>query len=145
LIVFTLGYEGKSILELLDLLKENEITLLVDVRENPFSRKKGFSGRELEYYLASCSIGYLHLKELGAPPAMRQKVRREGDYHQFFREYRRHLADQSHMLQEVAEKFSHEVICLLCYEKNPDYCHRTVVAQELSRLFTREISITHLC
>ena len=41
--LMTFGYEGLDIESFLAVLKKNGITLLVDVRELPLSRKKGFS------------------------------------------------------------------------------------------------------
>ena len=41
--IVSIGYEKRSIEDLIDLLVDNAVELLVDVRLNPISRKKGFS------------------------------------------------------------------------------------------------------
>lgn len=43
MIVYTSGYEGKTIDGFVRQLKEHGIALLVDIRELPLSRKPGFS------------------------------------------------------------------------------------------------------
>ena len=42
-LIFTIGYEKSTIDEFVDRLADAEIEVLVDVRELPLSRKKGFS------------------------------------------------------------------------------------------------------
>jgi hypothetical protein len=41
--IVTIGYEGRSLEAFLNLLLQNSVTLLCDVRRNPLSRKYGFS------------------------------------------------------------------------------------------------------
>ncbi len=48
----TIGYEGKDIQYFIALLKREGITALIDVREKPFSRKKGFSKNKLQEALS---------------------------------------------------------------------------------------------
>lgn len=45
--LLTVGYESRTLPQLIRLLKEHEVTHLVDVRERPISRKKGFSALAL--------------------------------------------------------------------------------------------------
>lgn len=87
MIIHTIGYEGKSIEEFVDILVENDVQIVVDVRELPLSRKAGFSKRGLAAALEERGIGYVHMRELGTPRAMRQQLREDGDYGAFFEEY----------------------------------------------------------
>src|SRR4030095_2585940 len=66
-VLASIGYEGRTIDELCDVLVANAIDLLVDVRQTPMSRKHGFSKRTLAAALAARSIDYLHLPTLGNP------------------------------------------------------------------------------
>ena len=43
MILFTIVYEGKNIEEYVQVLEENMVKVVVDVRRNPVSRKYGFS------------------------------------------------------------------------------------------------------
>src|SRR6266480_5216625 len=54
--VFSIGYEGRTLQELLKLLEVYRVDLVVDVRENPISRKPGFNRRQLSAALQSAGI-----------------------------------------------------------------------------------------
>ena len=70
--LYTIGYEGRDIDEFVSLLKDNRITRLIDVREIPFSRKKGFSKSRLNERLQNENIDYVHIKALGSPSEIRE-------------------------------------------------------------------------
>ncbi len=63
--VLTLGYEGKSIDQVLDELTEHDVSRVVDVRAIDESSVDGFSGDELAQALGGAGIGYEHLGTLG--------------------------------------------------------------------------------
>ncbi len=132
MLLYTVGYQGRSLPEMTDLLASRGITLVVDVRERPYSKKRGFSKDELKEALAEKNIKYRSMPLLGAPPKLRQKVKEGGSYQEFFQLYREHLKQQQQALLELKQLVPQEVTCLLCYEKDPDFCHRTVIAQEIS-------------
>ena len=50
-ILFTIGYEGVSVEKYLNTLIKNDVRVLCDVRNNPLSRKFGFSKSNLQKYL----------------------------------------------------------------------------------------------
>jgi uncharacterized protein (DUF488 family) len=77
--LFTLGYEGLNVDTYIAALKLHDIHTLVDVRELPLSRKKGFSKNVLAARLDAEGIGYLHLRSLGAPRPIRHALRADGD------------------------------------------------------------------
>lgn len=52
----TIGYEGLTIGEFLDILSIHNIDLVVDVRELPLSRKRGFSKKVLAHKLGENGI-----------------------------------------------------------------------------------------
>jgi len=59
--IYTIGYEERTLEEFIEQLKLFNISTLVDIRENPFSRKKGFSKNALAQSLEENGIEYLHL------------------------------------------------------------------------------------
>ncbi|MBU1626147.1 DUF488 domain-containing protein, partial [bacterium] len=67
--LYTIGYEGRETDEFISELKKHDITRLIDIRENPFSRKKGFYKSALKTALENQGIEYIHLKALGTPSA----------------------------------------------------------------------------
>ena len=89
--MYTLGYSGYDIETFVDKLLVNEIECLIDVREIPISRKKGFAKNALMERFAHCDIEYRHHKALGSPKVLRHQVREDRDYLTFFAGVRRHL------------------------------------------------------
>ena len=104
--LYTIGYEGALLEDFLATLNEADIDIVVDVRELPMSRRKGFSKTALTKALTQCDIHYRHEKLLGSPKTIRHKLRVEGDYKAFFRAFNRHLQKQNEILLELAEELS---------------------------------------
>jgi uncharacterized protein (DUF488 family) len=71
--LFTVGYEGLMLEAFIQRLQSNSIQTLVDVRELPLSRKRGFSKRALAEALALQGITYLHMPALGCPKPIRDR------------------------------------------------------------------------
>jgi uncharacterized protein (DUF488 family) len=56
--LLTIGYEGRTIEEFVGELLAGSVETLIDVRELPLSRKRGFSKRALSTELAAAGIEY---------------------------------------------------------------------------------------
>ncbi len=130
--VFTIGYEGAELGALLATLTLAGVEHLVDVRDVPVSRKRGFSKSKLAEALSETGIHYTHVKALGDPKAGREAMRR-GDYAGFLSIYNRHvLADEAQQALNIVTDIARKAkTVLLCYERNPKQCHRTIVAKLL--------------
>jgi uncharacterized protein (DUF488 family) len=124
------GYEGRGLDELLDALIAADVEVLVDVRENAISRKKGFSKRALAAGCAARGIDYLHEPTLGNPRSNRDGFR--AGHTGSRSRYKAHLLDQGRdALQRVAKLLRGRTVALLCFEADPACCHRSIVADEL--------------
>lgn len=133
--VFTIGYEGTDIERFANTLKLVGVDVLVDVRAVAVSRKKGFSKRALAEHLALLGIEYLHEIGLGDPKDGRVAAR-AGDFARFRSIYGDHLdgilaRDSILRISQVAESRS---VCLMCFERDPSQCHRSMVADLLKDL-----------
>lgn len=131
-VLYTIGYEGADIVDFIRTLKECGVERLIDIRDVPISRKRGFSKTALSNALGEHGISYIHLKALGDPKAGREAMRR-GDYPAFLEIYTSHLErpeGQLSLLQAV-ELAKNNTSVLLCYERSPAQCHRSVVAKEM--------------
>jgi len=129
----TIGYEGAQIDAFVYTLGAADVELVIDVRDVASSRRPGFSKTALQNHLALAGIGYVHLRNLGDPKEGRDAARR-GDYSAFEHIFRAHLASdpaQLH-LREAARIASDASAVLLCYERDPKHCHRTIVAKEMA-------------
>lgn len=142
--LFTSGYEGVGLEEFIGQLKKNNVQILIDIREKPLSRKKGFSKKSLTEALAMENIDYLHLKELGSPSSLRKKLREDKDYSYFFNEFSGYLSSKKESLLEALEAIQDSIGCLLCFEKNHEECHRKLVVEEMIQMNNDELLVKHL-
>ena len=130
--LFTIGYEGASLEDFLATLNIAGVDQLVDIRDFPGSRRKGFSKNALREALGAEGIGYEHLKGLGDPKPGRDAAR-AGRFDEFLAIYTAHFEtevardDLLRAVDLVVEKRS----CLLCYERDYRSCHRNIVAQRI--------------
>ena len=128
--LFTIGYEKATPDAVLGELKRARVNILVDTRAVAASRRPGFSKRQLAAALDEAGIAYLHLQKLGTPAEGREAAR-AGDLKKLWRVYAKHLktaAAKDAMEELLALVRSDKRICLLCYERDPDECHRSRIA-----------------
>jgi uncharacterized protein (DUF488 family) len=131
--LFTIGYEKSKPDALMAELKRAKVKLLVDTRAVAASRKPGFSKRQLAATLDENGIGYLHLQKLGTPDEGRQAAR-AGKLDTLWRIYAKHLKTPEAieaMDELVAIVKSGQAVCLLCYERDKNCCHRSRIAEVL--------------
>lgn len=141
--LLTVGYEGRSLEELIGALADAGVDRLVDVRELPLSRRRGFSKSALSNALSDARIEYLHVKALGNPKPIRERYR-AGDVEGGAAVYRGYLNNGSRSaLIELAHSLGVDLACLLCFERDHTACHRNVIVEELQKL-RPELKICHL-
>lgn len=130
--LFTIGYEGATLDAFLDTLERAGVRTLVDVRAVPLSRKPGFSKRALAAALEGRGIGYRHLQRLGTPAEGRQAAR-SGDHDKMRRLYLEHLQapDAQAEMAMLADQARETPSALLCFERRPEECHRSVLIEAL--------------
>ncbi len=131
--ILTIGYEAARFEQVRDALIGAGTTLLIDVRAVAASRRAGFSKRVLAGGLAEAGIGYLHLQPLGTPKDGRDAVRR-GDVDAMRRIFEAHVAgDRSQAaLRRAGALAAERRVCLLCFERDHDHCHRALVADMIA-------------
>lgn len=141
--VGSIGYEGRSIDQFLEILKTEEIDLVIDVRKNPISRKKGFSKLKLAGALNNFGISYQHLPGLGIPSDLRKTLKTKEDYEILFRYYQSDiLPTQTASIDVIFElALRYRKVALTCFESDHQFCHRQYVVAELAR---RGCSVFHL-
>jgi len=132
-VLFTIGYEGKSIEAFINELITNGIKLLCDVRKNPLSRKFGFSKSKLEHITGAVGIKYVHLPGLGIESDKRNSLKSDEDYQALFDDYSKTLPDLYPYLIRVYSLLCSNIrIALMCFEKDVATCHRHVIRDYLS-------------
>jgi uncharacterized protein (DUF488 family) len=129
--LFTIGYEQTPAKAVLDELAQAGVKLLVDVRAVASSRRPGFSKTQLAAGLDERGIAYLHLRGLGTPKEGREAAR-SGKYDVLEKIYTGHL--KTTQAREELDELSALVrksgpVCILCYERDHQHCHRRWIAE----------------
>src|ERR1043165_776305 len=123
-VLYTIGYQGRTLDELLAMLAHAEVARVVDIRELPLSRRRGFSKTPLGDALRATGIDYVHARIAGNPH------RREDDP---LAGYRTHLNASRSVVTAVADLAREQRTALLCYEVEPRECHRGILAPRVAR------------
>jgi uncharacterized protein (DUF488 family) len=144
--LFTIGYEGSSLENYLNRLIKNDVKVLLDVRNNPQSMKFGFSKNQLNRYCESVGIHYMHFPEVGIISDKRQELNTQKDYDRLFADYRvnslpQTLATQNNILDIL---FKYKRIALTCFEADYHQCHRSHLADSISKLPGFEYEVKHI-
>ena len=130
-----IGYQGHDLASFLAQLCADGVSLLVDVRLNPISRKRGFSKRALAEALNSVGIGYEHARPLGNPKENRAGF--GGDPLEL-RDARQRFSEEldapaaREWLSTIAGWATERKVALLCFEAEQERCHRDVVADAIA-------------
>ncbi|CAN5774459.1 hypothetical protein BH09PSE5_BH09PSE5_09340 [soil metagenome] len=129
--LLTFGYEGLEIGTFLARAKEAGVQTIVDVRQLPLSRKRGFSKSALGAALQQAGIGYVHVPELGCPKDIRNRYKVDGDWAAYTRDFLAYVGTQQSAIEKVARLARNFAACLVCFEADHTRCHRTYVARSV--------------
>jgi uncharacterized protein (DUF488 family) len=126
--LFTIGYEATTMAEFLDALTKAGVERVIDVRAVPNSRRPGFSRTPLRNALAEAGIDYVHLRALGTPAEGREAARK-GRHDDLKRIYAAQLDLPEAIVaaEQMKELAGERPSALLCYEREPAGCHRTLL------------------
>jgi uncharacterized protein (DUF488 family) len=144
--LFSIGYEGKSIVTFIDELINNKILALVDVRHNPLSRKPGFSKVALRSHLEHSGIDYFHIPQLGIPSQFRKNLGTEESYRLLFNFYDKEILPSNLIfvakLKELLNQYHR--LAIMCFEADFHTCHRYRITEFISNDSAFDVEITHL-
>lgn len=129
--IYTIGYEGADVDQLVQTLLNLNVKVLADVRQLPLSRKKGLSKSALAERLTSVGIEYTHYKNLGDPKPGRDAAK-SGDFATFERIFYDHMVTEAarNALDDLLEVASSKLTCMMCFERCATNCHRSIIADE---------------
>lgn len=144
--LFTIGYEGRTLEEFINILLQNNISLLCDVRKNAFSMKYGFSKNTLSNACGNVGITYHHMPELGIESAQRKSLETKEDYILLFDRYRKTvLVDAIDAQKETCRRIEKAGrAALMCFEADPSMCHRSHLAYALLSLSKSNLPLVNL-
>jgi uncharacterized protein (DUF488 family) len=153
----TIGVYGFTLEEFLRSLREADVRLVLDVRQRRGVRGPQYAwanSKRLQAALEEAGIDYQHHPELAPTTDMRQLQYREDDRlgvgkrsrEQLAPEYRerytREILDRADLDAVVAELPEAGAGALLCVERDPEACHRSLIADRLAAEY--QVAVTHL-
>ncbi|MDO9545398.1 MAG: DUF488 domain-containing protein [Pelolinea sp.] len=143
--LYTIGFEGKFAQEFFELIKNNQIDCLVDIRILPTSDDAGFaSQRDLPYLLkevAGCD--YKYMIELAPTLNLLDDVHRDHDHDKYARGFHQ-LMEERKIPHSLDRKFfEKQTCCLLCFEATAEFCHRRLVVERVQK-YWEDVEVIHL-
>lgn len=142
--VFTIGHSTRSAEDFIALLDEHGVSVLVDVRRFPMSRRyPHFNKDELAGALSQRGIEYQHAEVLGGRRSPRADSRNTSWRNPQFRGYADHM-DTPPYRSEVARivaRAETSVQAVMCAEAVPWRCHRNLLADALT---ARGLEVRHI-
>jgi uncharacterized protein (DUF488 family) len=144
--VIGVGYEGRTLDELVTQLVAMDVSRLVDVRLNPISRKPGLSKTALGRALTAAGIAYEHRRELGNPKTNRSGFAGDDTEWKQARSRYQELLRQPEAIEAldaVAKAASEERVAVLCFEADEHRCHRDLVLAEARQRLTGAAATRH--
>jgi uncharacterized protein (DUF488 family) len=155
--VVTIGVYGFSGESFLQRLRHADVHLLLDVRQ-----RRGVRGPEyawansvrLQAALARAGIAYEHHPELAPTTDLRQLQYAEDDLEgvgkrsrrelaaEYTRRYTTEILDRADLTPIVSALPSSGTAALFCVERDPEACHRSLIAQRLAE--QHHVTVEHL-
>jgi uncharacterized protein (DUF488 family) len=132
--VYTAGYEGLQVDRFLNLLVQSGIQRLIDVRNNPVSRRYGYHKTTLSRLCGYLGISYEHVPELGITPDERRDAGTSKKLALFDRYERALLPAKKEFVSRVADWIAKKPSVLVCMEADPGFCHRSRLAGAVARI-----------
>ncbi len=144
--IVTVGVYGFTAGTFLEALTGAGVGLLLDLRQRRGVRGPDYSwanSARLQSALSATDIGYRHVKDLAPTTELRQLQYREDDRQgvgkrnrialapEYTERYTREILDSVDLGALVAELPSDSTTALFCVERDPEACHRSLVAQRL--------------
>lgn len=143
--IYTIGFTQKSAPTFFEMLTQNSVQRLIDIRLNNTSQLAGFTKRDdFKYFLKELAdIEYYHLDFLAPTKEIRDTYNKSQDWDLYTKQFL-HLLEERKALDQLDKKFFQEkTCCFLCSEANPEYCHRKLVANALKKRW-RDVEVIHL-
>ena len=144
MILFTIGYEGLDLDRFFALLRDAEIETILDVRQLPLSRKKGFSKNALRAAAQERDITYRHLSVFGCPKPIRDQYKVDKEWECYTVRYTAYLESQIGALNDLVHVSAESRCCLLCFEADAFRCHRSLVAARAVEISATRLQAHHL-
>ena len=155
--VATIGVYGFTADSFLRTLREAGVALVVDVRQRRGVRGAEYAwanAQRLQAALAGAAVGYQHRRELAPTTELRELQYEEDDRQgvgkrsrvelapEYRRRYTAEVLDRADLCDLLAGLPGESASALLCVERDPEACHRSLIAERLAT--QHRVGVTHL-
>ncbi|MCY7674843.1 DUF488 domain-containing protein [Bacillus safensis] len=144
--ITTIGFAKKTLKNFLTLLKEANVTCLVDTRLNNTSQLSGFAKKnDLEYILEEfMGIKYLHRLDFAPTKEMLSDYKAKKISWDEYKDMYINLLKERKIEDNIEDLFEeNETLCFLCSEHKHDHCHRSLLVDYIKNL-RGNLNIIHL-
>ncbi len=141
--IMTIGYEDLTPKKFIDLVRRCGVERIVDVRELATSRRAGFAKTALSNSLENAGIAYTHAAPTRLSASYSSRVPRRPGTGPAIQRDLLYLSTCDETLRALSELAKTERCCLLCFEEDFNFCHRSYVAERLGD-FAEALRINHL-
>lgn len=145
--IYTIGHSTRTMDEFLKLLENFNIKRIVDVRTIPKSKHNPqFNKENLEKDLKKVGIKYQHIKELGGLRHSKKDSKNLGWRNLSFRGFADYIQTDEFEkgILILLKKAKKETIAIMCAEAVPWRCHRSLIADYLTKRKWKVFHITSL-
>jgi uncharacterized protein (DUF488 family) len=145
-ILYTIGFAGKSAEAFFDALRRHRVGRVIDIRANPRGQLSGYAKqRDLPFFLARLAdgCGYTYVSDLAPSREMLTGYRADADWPGYVARFEALMDERSIPDALDRELFESRTPCLLCSEALPERCHRRLVAERLAACWP-DVEVRHL-
>jgi uncharacterized protein (DUF488 family) len=132
--LYTIGFTHKTARQFFDLLQQNGVQRIIDIRLYPGGQLAGFTKQaDLPYFLRELiDCDYRHLSELAPTDELLKSFRSDKNWQKYEPAF--FALMQQRGIPEKLDRslFEEKTCCLLCSEATPEHCHRRLVAELLA-------------
>lgn len=143
--MYTIGFTKKSAKHFFELLINNKVEKVIDIRINNSSQLAGFAkGNDLSYFVhALGNMGYIHNTDFAPTKELLTGYQKgEISWPKYIEIFRGLLIDRKISQKYNIESFNNA--CFLCTEDTPEQCHRRLLVEYFKELYPDKIRIIHL-
>ena len=125
-------------------LRRAGVERLIDVRELPISRRRGYAKSALAKAMSDAGLEYVHIRALGNPKPFRD-LYKQGRVEEGRSSYERHLLEtQRPALESLVPLLREKRSALMCFEHDAAVCHRTVILGALREELGLRLDVAEL-
>ncbi len=144
LTIYTIGHSTRTLPEFIAMLKAYHVTLVVDIRRIPRSRRNPqFNKETLPDSLKPENINYIHMPEIGGLRRPKPDSINTAWRNKSFRGYADYMQTKEFMenLLNLIALARENCVAIMCAEALPWRCHRSLIADAL---VVRNVKVEHI-